>query len=223
MENEFTALQISSNTPKSTTNDKNDKAVAKILKHYVLPKSETSGLSTCSSKSPQSISKGNLNHSELSQSSDKENLDIPELSHYKNNIIKHEMFYDRIIRKFREQQAATILASNTPIIQKSPDEIFKEKLVILKKGLDTLGFPKKKEVFPNYSQQIATFIKLEMSGPQHEYIINGKNIKKSDLATVYKSNGWLNDEVINHYMSLIVDRDPISIHMFETFFYTKLS
>lgn len=224
MENGFSTLQISGNTSTSSINDKNDKALAKILKHYVLPKSETSGISASSSRSPQSISKGNvLNHSNLSQTSDKENLDIPELGFFKNNIIKNEMFYDRIIRKFREQQAAANLASSTVVKQKSPEDIFKEKLEILKKGLESIEPPKKKDIFPNYSEKISAFIKLEMSSSLNTCIVNGKNIKKSDLATVYKANAWLNDEVINHYLSLIVDRDPVSIHMFETFFYTKLS
>lgn len=224
MENGLSALQISSKTSTNSINDKNDKALAKILKHYVMPKSETSEISNSSSKSSQNNSKGNVsNHSNFSQISDKENLDIPELSFYKNSIIKNEIFYDRIIRKFREQQAIVNLASSSVVKQKTPEDIFKEKLEILKKGLETIEPPKKKEIFPNYSKKIAEFLKLEMSGPLEAYIIDGKNIRIRDLKTIYKPSSWLNDEVINHYFSLIVDRDPLSIHIFETFFYTKLS
>lgn len=51
-------------------------------------------------------------------------------------------------------------------------------------------------------------------------------IRKDDLSTL-KNTAWLNDEVINFYMNLIVERSKSEpkhkIHAFNTFFYTKLS
>lgn len=49
-------------------------------------------------------------------------------------------------------------------------------------------------------------------------------IRNKDLSTL-KSTAWLNDEVINFYMNLIIQRSKSSkqkVHAFNTFFYTKL-
>jgi len=220
MEGGFSALKIN----ETSTNANMDKSFAMILKHYVTPKPETNILSVSSSRSPMSNHKENsLNQSKLSQTSGKENLDIPELSLHKNRIIKKELFYERILRKFKEKQAAAILTSGTIIQQKSPDDIFQEKLEIMKKELDKIELPKKNEIFPGYSKETADSIALQMSGSLNVYIVPGKNIKKMDLKSVYIPNAWLNDEVINHYLSMIVERDPTYIHSFDTFFYSKLS
>ncbi|KAL5233022.1 hypothetical protein ACI65C_000432 [Semiaphis heraclei] len=220
MEGGFSALKIND----TSTNANMNKSFAMILKHYVTPKPETNILSVSSSRSPMSNHKENtLNQSKLSQTSGKENLDIPELSLHKNRIIKKELFYERILRKFKEKQAAAILTSDTTIQQKSPDDIFQEKLEIMKKELDKIEPQKKNEIFPSYSKEIADSIALQMSGSLNEYIVPGKNIKKMDLKSVYVPNAWLNDEVINHYLGMIVERDPTNIHSFDTFFYSKLS
>jgi Ulp1 family protease len=219
MESHFSALQINN----TSFNDSKDKSLNMILKHYALPKSETTGLSKSSSRSPLSHHKDLLNESNLPQSpSGKENVEIPELSFHKNRIIKQEMFYERIIRKFKEKQAA-IESDNTIKKQKSPEDIFKEKLDLMKKELEKIEPSKKKEIFPGYNKEIQDSIIRLMSGPQNEYIMKGKNIKKSDLKTVYSPTAWLNDEVINHYLNMIVERDPNSLHTFDTFFYSKLS
>lgn len=162
-----------------------------------------------------------LNQSNSSRTSDKENLNIPGLSLIKNRVINKEMFYERILRKFREKQATTIL--DPLITQKTPDEIFQEKLENLNRELETLEPSKKIDVFPKYSQKIVDLIDHKMAGSSNDYIFHGKNIRKSDLRTVYSPQSWLNDEVINHYLHMIVDRDPTSLHTFDTFFYTKLS
>lgn len=217
MESHFSTLQIN-NTP--TTKDK---SLNMILKHYALPKSETAGLSKSIPRSPLSNHKDHiLNQSNLSESSGKENVEIPELSIHKNRIIKKEMFYERIIRKFKEKQAAYELTDAIKK-QKSPEDIFQEKLDLMKKELEKIEPPKKQDIFPGYNKEVQDSIIRLMSGPQNEYILNGKNIKKSDLKTVYSPTAWLNDEVINHYLNMIVERDPNSLHTFDTFFYTKLS
>jgi len=220
MEGGFSVLRIND----SSTNSNIDKSFAMILKHYVTPKPEINTSSVSSSRSPISIHKENIsNQSKISQTSGKENLDIPELSLHNNRIIKHELFYERIIRKFKEKQAAAILNSTSKTQQKSPEEIFQEKLEIMKKELCKIEPQKTNDIFPGYSKEICESIALEMSGPLNEYIVKGKNIKKMDLKTIYLPTSWLNDEVINHYLSMIVDRDPNNIHSFDTFFYSKLS
>ena len=53
-----------------------------------------------------------------------------------------------------------------------------------------------------------------------------QELRVRDLLTLYSTN-WLNDEVINFYLSLIVERSKFDnllpkVHAFNTFFYTKL-
>ncbi|VVC42487.1 Ulp1 protease family, C-terminal catalytic domain [Cinara cedri] len=219
MERRFSALKMNDSSVDENTN----KILTKIIKHLILPKVETI-------ETPISISRPMLNTQNkhdsnqfnLPQTSSKENSVIPELSFHTNRVIKHECFYDRILRKFKETQAAVALA--TPKVQhKSPDEILNEKLEIMHEQLNKIKLPiRSKDVFPGYSNDKIEFIKCEMRKP-NGYITKGQNIKLSDLNTVFSSKAWLNDEVINHYMSMIVERDPDSLHMFNTFFYFKLS
>jgi sentrin-specific protease 1 len=129
----------------------------------------------------------------LSQSSDKENVEKPETSIQKNRIIAQEI-------------------------------ISKHKLDHEKNKVKKVESPNKNEIFPNYNKKIQDTIIRLMSGPQNEYIMKEKhNIKKSDLLTVYSPTAWLNDEIINHYLRMIVDRDYDNLHFFDTFFYLKLS
>lgn len=221
MEENFSGLKIC-NT--SSINNDTENILAKILKNYILPKSETTEMSTSSFRSPLSNRREPfLNESNLSQTSDKENLDIPELSLHKNKIIKKELFFARILRKFKESQAIAIASTSTTAKKKSPEEIFNEKYENMKKELDAIEPQKKKDVFPGFSKEVVEFINNQMRGQLSEYIFKGKNIRKSDLKTVYLPTSWLNDEVINHYLSMIIEREPNALHSFDTFFYTRLS
>lgn len=219
VEGSFSALQISNSTPMINSKEK---VLAMILKNYVSPKSSDEAESSTSTRSSLSIHKENsLNQSKISQTSDKENVDIPEISFCANKIINQEMFYDRLIRKFKEQSAITRVF--TTVKQIAPEDIFKEKLEAVKKELEKIEPPKKKDVFPGYCKDIVDNISLQMCGINNEYIIKGKNLRRSDLKTAYLPTAWLNDEVINHYLNLIIDRDPMFLHTFDTFFYYKLS
>ncbi len=65
-----------------------------------------------------------------------------------------------------------------------------------------------------------------INNPQDEVLANAFNISitRKDIQTL-KGLNWLNDEIINFYMSLIAERskqNDIKIHTFTTFFYPKL-
>lgn len=65
-----------------------------------------------------------------------------------------------------------------------------------------------------------------INNPQDEVLANAFNISitRKDMQTL-KGLNWLNDEIINFYMSLIAERSKqtdIKIHTFTTFFYPKL-
>ena len=53
----------------------------------------------------------------------------------------------------------------------------------------------------------------------------GQDITQADLKTLHSLN-WLNDKIINFYMSLLMDREKGNntprIHVFSSFFYSKL-
>ncbi|XP_044529125.1 sentrin-specific protease 2 [Gracilinanus agilis] len=66
------------------------------------------------------------------------------------------------------------------------------------------------------------------SGPQHEILSSAFKLRitRGDIHTL-RNYHWLNDEIINFYMNLLVERNkkqglPI-LHAFSTFFYPKLS
>jgi len=122
MEGGFFALKM------NDTSNNADPNKSMVLKHYVAPKPETNISLDSSSRSPISNNKQNiLNQSKLSQTSGKENVDIPELSLHMNRVIEKELFYETILRKFKERQAAAILTSATTTQQKSIDDIFQER------------------------------------------------------------------------------------------------
>ena len=63
--------------------------------------------------------------------------------------------------------------------------------------------------------------------------LNGDPLTRKDLATCYQPLAWLNDEVINAYLSMIVDHvrralgnsgrhERPKFHAFNTFFYSNL-
>jgi len=63
--------------------------------------------------------------------------------------------------------------------------------------------------------------------PSEEILVEGfgQQLKRKDIQTLYKLN-WLNDEVINFYMNLLIERGKqesyLKVYSFNTFFYPKL-
>jgi len=219
MEGDFSTLNISRSIPSSHVKKK---GITRTYEHFNSPKPIYVEQPNFSTRSPLSLRGEHLlNHSNLSQTSGKENSNIPELSLYKNRIIKQEMFYERILRKFKEKQEA-ITQAYFIMKQKPPEDVLKEELDVMKNEFRKIQ-PTKKKIFTGVSREDLNFIKCQMSRPKMEYVVKGQTIRINDLKTLYQSDGWLNDEVVNHYLHMIVARDSNSLHMFETFFYHRPS
>ncbi|CAF0716238.1 unnamed protein product [Brachionus calyciflorus] len=83
--------------------------------------------------------------------------------------------------------------------------------------------------FPELGEEHETLIKNALvPHPQDEVLINGfgAGITRRDIQTL-KGLNWLNDEIINFYMSLLCERSQndqslLKVHAFTTFFYPKL-
>ncbi|KAL5261127.1 hypothetical protein ACHWQZ_G006985 [Mnemiopsis leidyi] len=81
--------------------------------------------------------------------------------------------------------------------------------------------------FPPLTQQMMDEVEKALSGgPQLETLVDGFNITltRKDIQTM-KDMTWLNDEVINFYFNLLMDRSKKcapTIHIFNTFFYPRL-
>ncbi|KAA8591049.1 hypothetical protein FQN60_001992 [Etheostoma spectabile] len=90
--------------------------------------------------------------------------------------------------------------------------------------------PKPLEVkpeFPELTEEMEAEVNRGLRGGNHEVLSEGfgLSLTRKDLQTLSNLN-WLNDEVINFYMNLLVERskDPSlpSVNTFNTFFYPKL-
>nr|XP_020474639.1 sentrin-specific protease 1-like isoform X2 [Monopterus albus] len=85
-----------------------------------------------------------------------------------------------------------------------------------------------KPEFPELTEKMEAVVNMALrGGSPHEVLSEGfgLSLTRKDLQTLSNLN-WLNDEVINFYMNLLVERskDPSlpSVNTFNTFFYPKL-
>ncbi|XP_075952149.1 sentrin-specific protease 1 isoform X1 [Anarhichas minor] len=84
-----------------------------------------------------------------------------------------------------------------------------------------------KPEFPDFTEEMEAEVNKGLRGGNHEVLSEGfgLSLTRKDLQTLSNLN-WLNDEVINFYMNLLVERskDPglPSVNTFNTFFYPKL-
>ncbi|XP_031700865.1 sentrin-specific protease 1 [Anarrhichthys ocellatus] len=84
-----------------------------------------------------------------------------------------------------------------------------------------------KPEFPEFTEEMEAEVNKGLRGGNHEVLSEGfgLSLTRKDLQTLSNLN-WLNDEVINFYMNLLVERskDPglPSVNTFNTFFYPKL-
>lgn len=80
---------------------------------------------------------------------------------------------------------------------------------------------------PSLTQEQYALVERAFKGPPNEVLVRkfNLNITRKDILTLAGLN-WLNDEVINFYMNLIIERstagDYPKAHCFNTFFYPKL-
>ncbi|XP_020490678.2 sentrin-specific protease 1 [Labrus bergylta] len=117
--------------------------------------------------------------------------------------------------------------------QRSPDVVVHvrvplEKEVPLTPLIEQLQPVEEKPEFPEMTEEMEAEInKALRGGGSHEVLSEGfgLSLTRKDLQTLSNLN-WLNDEVINFYMNLLVERskDPglPSVNTFNTFFYPKL-
>jgi len=83
--------------------------------------------------------------------------------------------------------------------------------------------------FPELERHALDAVKHAFSKHGPRTVIEGFNVKmqKHDIQTL-KDGQWLNDEIINFYANLIVERSNLHpdtypcVHMFNTFFYSTL-
>ncbi|XP_034551168.1 sentrin-specific protease 1 [Notolabrus celidotus] len=117
--------------------------------------------------------------------------------------------------------------------QRSPDVEVHVRVPLEKEVPLTLVIEEPKPVeekpeFPELTEEIEDEVNMALrGGSSHEVLSEGfgLSLTRKDLQTLSNLN-WLNDEVINFYMNLLVERskDPNlpSVNTFNTFFYPKL-
>ncbi|KAM3871596.1 sentrin-specific protease 1 [Diretmus argenteus] len=93
--------------------------------------------------------------------------------------------------------------------------------------IDELESLEEKPEFPELTEEMENEVSRGLRGNPHEVLSEGfgLSLTRKDLQTLSHLT-WLNDEVINFYMNLLVERskDPSlpSVDTFNTFFYPKL-
>ncbi|XP_056278370.1 sentrin-specific protease 1 isoform X3 [Pseudoliparis swirei] len=138
-------------------------------------------------------------------------------------------------RQIEEQEALAALLLRQRLSeesQRSPDvEVYVrvplEKEVPLTLVIEELKSSVEKPEFPELTEEMEAEVNRVLRGGNHEVLSEGfgLSLTRKDLQTLSNLN-WLNDEVINFYMNLLVERskDPNlpSANTFNTFFYPKL-
>ncbi|XP_029291351.1 sentrin-specific protease 1 isoform X1 [Cottoperca gobio] len=138
-------------------------------------------------------------------------------------------------RHIEEQKALTALLLRQRLSeegQRSPDvevhvRVPLEKEVPLTLVIEEPKPLEEKPEFPELTEEMDAEVNRALRGANHEVLSEGfgLSLTRKDLQTLSNLN-WLNDEVINFYMNLLVERskDPSmpSVNTFSTFFYPKL-
>ncbi|NWY71165.1 SENP1 protease, partial [Erithacus rubecula] len=88
--------------------------------------------------------------------------------------------------------------------------------------------PPPEEEFPEITEEMEKEIKSLFRGGNQDEVLSEAfrlTITRKDIQTLNNLN-WLNDEIINFYMNLLMERskekDLPAVHAFNTFFFTKL-
>ncbi|MBN3296176.1 SENP1 protease, partial [Amia calva] len=103
-----------------------------------------------------------------------------------------------------------------------------EKEVPLAPVVEEIKQVREEPEFPELTQSMEEEVNRALRGGSHDEVLSEGfrlTITRKDLQTLSHLN-WLNDEVINFYMNLLVERSRRpglpSVHTFNTFFYPKL-
>ncbi|XP_078656292.1 uncharacterized protein LOC144902622 isoform X1 [Branchiostoma floridae x Branchiostoma belcheri] len=119
-------------------------------------------------------------------------------------------------RKKREKTIEEQVSERLSIAEKTP-AVIEDKI------------PQKEISFPKITDEMQTEISQALRpSPEGEILVKGYRleISRKDMHTLAGLN-WLNDEIINFYMNMIMDRGNaqgnLKVHAFNTFFYTKLT
>ncbi|XP_014259996.1 ubiquitin-like-specific protease ESD4 [Cimex lectularius] len=110
-------------------------------------------------------------------------------------------------------------------VQDALNERIKDYLKITETVLDTEGIEALPELTPKMQQRIDEAFRPQ---PENQVMVSkfNYNVTRRDLNCLTRLN-WLNDEVINFYMELIIDRGKLKpnyppVHTFSTFFFPRL-
>jgi len=141
----------------------------------------------------------------------------------------HKILSENVSETERKIQETKKSLEETKLISKQHHESL-EKLVdksIAEEVSEDEAIGEELDSFPPLTQQMMDEVDKALSGgPQLETLVDGFNItlSRKDIQTL-KDMTWLNDEVINFYFNLLMDRSKKcapTIHIFNTFFYPRL-
>lgn len=158
-----------------------------------------------------------------------------QMDRYQANIEKHakdEYEFDKNLRRIRLEREKAISDMHSDKVSPRPTTSLHSICNFAKRYTDLSRFDKlyfsPKPDRPDLTDDMLKIIQVSSKPhPPHEVLvqIDGVDISRKDIQTLTSLN-WLNDEIINAYMSLIVTRgkrsDQKSAYAFNTFFYPKL-
>lgn len=129
----------------------------------------------------------------------------------------------------RESRKLEVLSeSNRIVYSQALEERLQHYMQITSPAIDEVQAEEEKYVLPELTdEQEIRVNKALASAPAGQILVEnfGLQIKRRDIQTL-KGLNWLNDEVINFYMNLIMERGKIEnmpkVYAFNTFFYPKL-
>ncbi|XP_069614765.1 sentrin-specific protease 1 isoform X1 [Ranitomeya imitator] len=138
-------------------------------------------------------------------------------------------------RQIEEQKALTLKFQNQRLQEPSVHDAVELKLrVPLEKEIPVTLLPRPEESikeepeFPQITPEMEREIKHALYGGNQDQILSEAfrlTITRKDIMTLNSLN-WLNDEVINFYMNLLMERSKRKglpkVHAFNTFFFPKL-
>ncbi|XP_071437917.1 sentrin-specific protease 1 [Pithys albifrons albifrons] len=144
------------------------------------------------------------------------------------------------LRQIEEKKALALQLQNQRLQEQEhsvPDLVDLNLRVPLEKEIPVTAVPEEKEdakaaegeeEFPEITEEMEKEIKNVFRGGNQDEVLSEAfrlTITRKDIQTLNNLN-WLNDEIINFYMNLLMERSKEkgfpAVHAFNTFFFTKL-